>query len=111
GDDAVPERPDRDDVPGRAPEHRLGLVAHRQDRVVRLVDGDDGRLVEHDALAAYVHERVRGPKIDCEIVGEQSGEQVVKHQHSITVEWLVPERLTLAQSMPWAIETSVFLGL
>ena len=70
-------------LPGRAAEHRLGLVPDRQDRVVGLVDGDDRRLVEHDALAADVHQRVGGTEIDRQIVREHPGQQVVEHQHSI----------------------------
>src|SRR5262245_6230291 len=47
GDDAILERPDGHDAPRGPPQHRLGLPADRQYRMVRLVNGHDGRLVEH----------------------------------------------------------------
>jgi hypothetical protein len=83
GDHTVLQRADGDDVARRASEHGLGLVPHRQDRVVGLVDRDDRRLVEHDALAAHVDQRVGGAEIDGEIVGEHSGQQVVEHRRTI----------------------------
>ena len=41
GDDAVLQRPDRDDMAWRATEHFLGLAAHRFDLLGLLVDGND----------------------------------------------------------------------
>src|SRR3972149_220430 len=56
GDDTVLQRTDRDDVARGPAEHRLRLAAHGEHGGVRLVDRDDRRLVEHDALAPHVHE-------------------------------------------------------
>ncbi len=81
-DDAVLERPDSHDVARRATEHRLRLVSDGQHRVIGLVDRDDGRLVEHDALAADVHERIRRSEVHREVVREHAGQQVVEHQLS-----------------------------
>ena len=72
-DDAVLEGPDGHDVARRAAEHRLGLLAHREDRVVGLMDGDDGRLVEDDALPLDVDEGIGRPEIDSHVVREKAG--------------------------------------
>jgi len=37
---------------------------------------DDRGLVEHDALPAHVHQRVRGPEIDGQIVGEHAANRL-----------------------------------
>ena len=67
GDDAVLHRLDGDDVPGRSAEHLFRFLADRFHLVGVLVDGDDGRLVHHDALAARIDQGVRGPKIDRQV--------------------------------------------
>ena len=82
-DDPVLERADRDDVSGSPSEHGLGFVTDREHRMVRLVNRHDRGLVEHDAFAADIDQRVRGSQIDREIVGEHSGQQVVEHRRSI----------------------------
>ncbi len=82
GDDAVPQRPDRLDVAGRAPEHLLGFAADGEDLVAAAgvaLDGDDGGLAGHDALALHVDERVGRPEVDREIVREQAVEPVEDH--------------------------------
>ena len=75
-DDTVFERPDGHDVPGRAPEHALRGLADSGNilgaaRPAFLADGDHGRLVQNDALAADVDERVGCTEIDREVVGEK----------------------------------------
>ena len=70
GDHAVFHRLDGDDVARRAAEHLLGFFADRLDFAGILVDGDDGGLVDDDALAARVDQRVRGAEIDCQIARE-----------------------------------------
>ena len=69
GDGAAPHRPDGDDVAGGPPDHRVGIVAHGQDVAAALVDGDHGRLVELDALAPDVDERVGRAQVDREVAG------------------------------------------
>src|SRR5579875_2228518 len=49
GDGALAEGADGHDVAGRPTDHLPGLVAHGQDFLVTGVQGDDGRLVQHDA--------------------------------------------------------------
>jgi hypothetical protein len=74
GDDAVLERPDRGDRPGRAAEHALRLDADRVHLAGALVDRDDGRLGEDDAAAAHVDERVRGAEVDRHVAAAEAGE-------------------------------------
>jgi hypothetical protein len=64
GDDAVLQRPDGRDRPGRPPEHPLGLDPDRVHLAGALVDRDHGRLGEHDPTPAHVHEGVRSPQVD-----------------------------------------------
>jgi hypothetical protein len=69
GDGALAQRPNRHDVAGRAADHLPGLVAHGQHLLGALVESDHGGLVEHDAAAPLVHERVRRPEVDRQIAG------------------------------------------
>ena len=67
GDDAVAHRADRLDVAGRAAQHHLGVVADGADGFLAAAGGDGGHhrgLVEHDAAALDIDQRVRRPKID-----------------------------------------------
>ena len=64
GDDAVLHRPHGDDAVGRATEHALGFEADALDLLRLAIDRDDRRLVEHDAFALHVDERVRRAEID-----------------------------------------------
>src|SRR5208282_4218001 len=68
-------------VAGRAPQHFLGFAPHGHHFPGVLVDGHDGGLVHHDALAAGVHQRVRRPQID----GQIRGKQAEQRPHSISV--------------------------
>jgi serine/threonine protein kinase len=73
GDDAVAHGPDGDDVARRLAEHLFGVASDREHARLRsvLVDGDDAGLVEHDAAAAHVYQRVGGAKIDREVDAEE----------------------------------------
>jgi hypothetical protein len=68
GDHAVLHRLDGDDVARRAAEHLFGLFAYRLHLVGLRVDRDNGGLVDHDALALRVDQRVGRPKIDGKVV-------------------------------------------
>jgi hypothetical protein len=71
---AVLQRADGRDVARRAAEHVLGLGADGLDLLAAargfLAYGDHGRLVEHDALAAHVDQRIGRAKVDRQVVGE-----------------------------------------
>jgi hypothetical protein len=71
GDDAVAQRADRFDAVGGLAHHQLCVVADRLDPLdsVQRFDRDDRRLIEHDALAANVNNRVRGAEVDCHVLG------------------------------------------
>jgi hypothetical protein len=49
---------------GSAPDHAFRLHADGQGPTVLGVDGDHRRLIEHDATATHVDQRVGGPEID-----------------------------------------------
>ena len=60
------------DVAGHLAEHGLGLGADRLDGLLAVgpalvADGDDGGLVEHDALATHVDQRVGRAQVDGEV--------------------------------------------
>ena len=70
GDDAVLQRPDGLDVRRRAADHALGLEADGERAAVAHVDGHDRRLVEHDAVAAHVDQRVGGTEVDRHVAAQ-----------------------------------------
>ena len=67
-------------LPGRAAEHQLGLLADREDLLAALDAGDrDHRgLVQHDAAALDVDERVGRAEVDRH-VGRQQAQHFSKH--------------------------------
>ena len=67
GDRATAQRPHRDDVAGRAPDHLPRVVPHREHVLAAAVERDDGRLVEDDPLAPRVDKRVGGAEVDGEV--------------------------------------------
>ena len=67
GDDAVLHGLDGHDVAGRAPEHLFGFFAHRFHFTGVLVNGDDGRLVDDDALSLGVDESIGRTQIDGQV--------------------------------------------
>ncbi len=60
GDHAVLHRLDGHDVAGRAAQHLLGFFAHGLHFAGVLVDGDNGGLIDDDALARRVNKSVGG---------------------------------------------------
>ena len=70
GDSALAEWPHGDDVARRPTDHLPRLVAHRQYVLRAAIERDDGRLVQDDALAPRVHERVRRAEIDREVASQ-----------------------------------------
>ena len=68
GDDAVLERANRLDAFRGPPQHPLRLEPDPHDPAAALLHRDHRGLVEHDALALHVHERVRGAEIDGDVV-------------------------------------------
>jgi len=64
GDDAVLHGPDGDNVARRAAQHLLGFLADRFHFTGHLVDGDNRRLVDDDALALGVDQRVGRAQIN-----------------------------------------------
>ena len=67
GDDAILHGLDGHDVARRTAQHLLGFLADGFHFAGVLVDGHDGRLVDHDAFAARVDQRVGRAQVDSEI--------------------------------------------
>ena len=59
-------------LPGRAPDHLAGILADGPDAAI-VVDGDDGRLLDDDALALDVDEDVGRAEINADIHAERAG--------------------------------------
>ena len=76
GDDAVLQRADGRDRPGRASEHPLRLDADRVHLAGALVDRDDRRLGEHDAAPADVDQRVGSAEIDRHVAAAEPGHRL-----------------------------------
>jgi hypothetical protein len=55
---------------GVRPQHLLRFVADGLDLRVGRVEGDDRRLAQHDAAPAREHARVRGSKVDRQVIRE-----------------------------------------
>src|SRR5260370_21010158 len=75
GDDAVLHRTNGRDVPGRAPQHALGLRPDGDDDLAAASSGfvlhcDDGRLIEHNALVTDVDEHICCSQAHRQIAGE-----------------------------------------
>ena len=54
GDDAIAQRTDDRDIPGRPSHHLLGLQTDSQRLAQPFVNGDPGGLIDDDPLAAYI---------------------------------------------------------
>ncbi len=72
GDHAVFHRADGLDIARHLAQHLLGFLAYGLNGFLAagaalVADGDDRRLVEHDALAAHINERVGGAEVDGQI--------------------------------------------
>ena len=75
-------------LPGRAPEHVLGLLADGLDAAVHLVDGDDGRLVDDDALAPRVDAGVGRAEVDGQVTRKQREQRT--QTHSVVLPFWAP---------------------
>ena len=72
GNDAIFHGLDGHDVAGRAAEHLFGLFTHGFHFAGDFVDGNDRRLVDHDAFALGIHQRVGGAQIDSQVAGKHA---------------------------------------
>ena len=72
GDHAVLQGADGHDVSGRAAQHLFGVAAHGFHIAIHLVDGDNGRLIDHDAFALGVHQGVGGPQVNGKVGGKNT---------------------------------------
>ena len=57
-------------MPRRPPQHRLGFPADGDDLIRRLVDGDDRRLVDDDALMLDIDKDIRRTQVDGDIAAQ-----------------------------------------
>ena len=82
GDDAVLQRADGGDRPGRAAEHPLRLDADRVDLAGTLVDRDHRGLGEDDPAPTDVDQRVRGAEVDGHVAAAEAVE-VPEEAHAL----------------------------
>src|SRR6266850_1488082 len=80
GDHAVLHRPDGDDVAGGLAQHHLDFLADRLDGLLAagarlLADGAHRGLVQDNALAPHVDERVGGAEVDGQVVGKVAAQE------------------------------------
>jgi hypothetical protein len=83
-DDPVLHGTDGYDVARGAPQHHLGLPAHRQDPVAVPVPGvfahcHHGRLAQDNALAFYIYQGIGRTQINGQVVGKPSQDGIKKH--------------------------------
>ena len=86
GDDAVAQRADGLDLVGRLAHHQLGVVADRLDLLdaVDRLDRDHRRLVEDDAAAADVDERIGGSEVDRHVVRHPFEPTIPEHPYPVS---------------------------
>ena len=71
GDDAVLQRVHGDDIAGRAPEHVPRGRADLQHLAAVFIEGDDGRLAQHDAAPGRIDQHVGRAEIDPKVSGKE----------------------------------------
>src|SRR5258708_3461845 len=71
GDDTVPQRPDRHNVPRRPADHPFRLDTDRDDVAGIGVECHHRRLIPRDPPAAHIHQRVRGTEVDRQVTAEE----------------------------------------
>jgi hypothetical protein len=84
GDDAVLHGPDGFDVAGHLAQHGLGFLAHGLDGLLALratfvANGNHRGLVQNDALATHVNQRVGGAQVNGQVGGEITAQRSGKH--------------------------------
>ena len=100
GDDAILHRANHRDGTRRLAEHFLGALADGLDGLAGVgtalhANGNDRRLVENDAFAANIDQRIGGTQVDREVVGKITAQ---KTEHaSLSVK--APQRLRIAKHL------------
>ena len=93
GDRPLAEGADGHDVAGGPPDHLPGLRPDGEHLAAAGVVGDDGRLVEHDALALGVDEGVGRAQVDREVAGHSAhgteGRPTAIASGGASVTWIV----------------------
>ena len=82
GDDAIAQRTHRRDVRWRATDHAFGLGTDRDRTPIVHVDRDDRRLVQHDAFAAHIDQRVCRAQIDGHVAADDRAERAQDLDHA-----------------------------
>ena len=72
GDDAVLQRPVRDDLFRRAADHFLGFRAHGQDRIFGPRQSDDGRFIDDKSPARHKNDGVRRAQIYADFLAKHA---------------------------------------
>src|SRR5690606_24470774 len=91
GNDAILHGPNGLDVAWHAAQHHFGLVAYCLDALLAIgttfmANGDHGWLIEDDAFAAHVNQRVSGTQVYRQVAGKITAQET-KHGKLINWRW------------------------
>ena len=85
GNDPVLHGPDGSNIARCLAKHLLGLLADGKHPAAAgiLADGDNRRLPQDDTLSLDVQNRIRGSKIDGQVIGHPAKEKIKRRKHPI----------------------------
>ena len=73
-DHAIAQGPNGRDIPRRPPQHELRLFTHRQHLLTatHIGNSDHTRLIQNDAPALHIDQRIRGAEVNGHIGGQEA---------------------------------------
>ena len=83
-DDPIFHRTNGTDVPRCLTDHVLGFLTYGKDTLLSvfvILNGNDGRFIDTDALSLNKYQCIGGTKVDCKVIGENT-QKFFKHDHS-----------------------------
>ncbi len=80
-DDTVAQRADSDNVCRSAPHHFLGVQANGQNLLGFLFDGYNRGLVDDDALAPNIDQRIGCAQVDTDVLRKHAQDEINRTKH------------------------------